>query len=506
MQDLKELALMVQPLELKATVRNLLFFEGDTMLSKFYQALVGNEFDSDETALRELYPDDPTTTNSYRKLKSTLKKRLKDAILLFDEKNHTTTEYQKAYCQSYKEWAMVKILLGRNARSAAVEIALGILKKAKKFEFTDLAMDVTSVLRLHYGARLGDKNKFNHYNALFKQYRALYFLEEEAQEAYIDLIINYVNNRSPKSQQHDRAILALEVLDSHELQGDSHQYKLYRYLIELMAATTIYDYRKAMAICEDAIEYFSGKKYEANLPLQIFYYQELVCHVQLGQFEEGKIAAEKCSEYILEGSFNWFKYQELYLILALYTGQYSEAARAYLYTVNHTRFEFLPDNAKEVWKIYHAYLYFLSKIEKIEEEDLDEAIDSSFKLGKFLNEVMIFSKDKSGLNAAILIAQILILISEGRHEETIDRMETTQQYCYRYLKTEYTQRTYLFLKMLLKIPHLGFEREVIVQKTQKIKEQLQKVPLEVANQAVEIEIIPFETLWEMLLESLDKRE
>lgn len=504
MQELKELALMVQPLELKVAARNLLFFEGDTMLSRFFNSLVGNEFDSDVNALHYLYPEDPSTTNSYRKLKSTLKKRLKDSILLFDEKSQTTTEYQRAYYQSYKEWAMVKILLGRNARNAAVEIALGILKKAEKFEFTDLAMDVSSVLRLHYGARLGDKNKFQYYNSLFKKYRALYFLEEEAQESYIDLIINYVNNRSPKSQQHDRAILAIEALDSQEVKGDSHQYKLYRYLIELMAATTIYDYRKAMEICEDAIEYFTTKNYEARLPLQIFYYQELVCHVQLGQFEAGKYAAEKCSSFILEGSFNWFKYQELYQILAIYTEQYSEAARIYLETISHPRFEFLPDNAKEVWKIYHAYLYFLAINQKIDSPQLESKIKNSFKLGRFLNEVMIFSKDKSGLNAAILTAQIMILISEGRHEETIDRLETTQQYCYRYLQTEYTQRTYLFLKMLLKVPHLGFDREQIVQKTQKIMEQLRDVPLEVANQAVESEIIPYEKLWEMLLESMQK--
>jgi hypothetical protein len=57
--------------------------------------------------------------------------------------------------------------------------------------------------------------------------------------------------------------------------------------------------------------------------------------------------------------------------------------------------------------------------------------------------------------------------------------------------------------MMLKIPHFGFDKEQVVQKSQKIMDQLRAVPLEVANQAVELEIIPFEKLWDYLLESLD---
>jgi hypothetical protein len=350
---------------------------------------------------------------------------------------------------------------------------------------------------------MGDGEKFKSYNQLLKKLQKTFFLEQEVQEAYIDLVINYVNNRSPKSEQHEQAIKALENLELDKVQSESRQTLLYKYLIELMIETTIYDYQAALTICQEAIHYFENKPYQANLPLQIFYYQELVCYIQLCQFEKGKEVAEKCLSLIVEGSFNWFKYQELYFILAMHTQQYDKAVEIFELTTSHQRFQFLPENVSEIWKIYEAYLYFLQMIDKIEEMPSSTEGYENFKLSRFLNEVMIFSKDKSGMNAAILIAQISILIGEGRYDEAIDRLETTQQYCYRYLQTEFTQRTYLFLKMLLKIPHLGFDKEQVVQKSQKILDQLTEIPLEVANQAVEIEIIPYEVLWGFLLEVLD---
>lgn len=502
MRELKELALMIDPSELRMTTNNLLAFDGDSKLANLYKGLVEGLYNSDDEAITDLYPGNPKT-GGYRKLKSTLKKRLKDAVLLFDERKKDFTDYQKAYYQCYKEWAVVKILLGQNAREAAVDVALSVFKKARKFEFTDLVMDIASVLRLHYGARLGDPDKFKFYNKIFKQYRDLYFLEEEAQEAYIDLIINYVNNRSPKSEQHEQALAAVERLKPENKFQESRQLQLCRFLIELMAATTVYDYPTALEVCTRAIEFFNNKPYDIKLPLQIFYYQQLVCHVQLGQFEKGKVTAGKCLSVMMDGSFNWFKFQELYIILAFHTQEYEEAVQIFEQTTQHQRFEFLPDNVAEIWKIYQAYLYFLMISGKIKEMPNPGGEFEGFRLGKFLNEVMIFSKDKSGLNAAILIAQIMILISESRFDESIDRIETTQQYCYRYLQTEYTQRTYLFLKMLLKVPHLGFDKAVILQKTQKTFDQLEAIPLEVANQAVEIEIIPYELLWEYLLDALD---
>ncbi|GAB5552917.1 MAG: hypothetical protein Sapg2KO_25080 [Saprospiraceae bacterium] len=497
MQELRELALMVDPSELKLTTNNLLVLQSDAKIASLFKGITSGDYNSDEEALRDLYSED-SSTSGYRKLKFTLKQRLKNAVLLFNEHNKDYSDYQKAYYQCYKEFSVIKILLGRHAQAAAADIAQGTLKKAIKYEFTDLVVDMCKVLRMHYGARVGNAEKFKHYNDIFQEYKILLDQEEAIQGDYIDLIINYVNNRSPKSNQHEQAKKVADSMRAACTQRDSYQAQLYFFLVELMVQTTIYNYEEALNICEKAISYFSSKAYNADVPLQIFYYQELVCHIQLGHFESGQKVIKNSLELVSDGSFNWFKYHELYLLLAIQTGRYEEAADIFKQVIDHRRFSFLPNNFKEVWQIYQSYLYYLMIVGKIE----DASIFNDFKLSRFLNEVLIYSKDKSGLNASILTVQLLILIVEGRYEEATARYESMQQYCYRYLKTEYTQRSYLFMKMLLKTLQFSFDKKIITKKTAKLLGQLEQVPFEVANQAMEIETIPYETIWEMLLDSL----
>jgi tetratricopeptide (TPR) repeat protein len=354
---------------------------------------------------------------------------------------------------------------------------------------------------MHYGARVGDSEKFKYYNEIFHRYKELLDQEETIQEGYIDLIINYVNNRSPKSNQHEQAKKVADAVREACNKRDSYQAQLYFFLIELMVQTTVYNYEEALQICEKAITYFKTKSYNADVPLQIFYYQQLVCYIQLGHFEEGQKVTQTSLALASDGSFNWFKYHELYLLLAIQTERYEEAAGIFKKVLSHRRFSFLPENFQEIWSIYQAYLYYLMAAGKIS----DPSIFHNFKLSRFLNEVLIYSKDKSGLNASVLMVQLLILIVDGRYEDATQRFESVQQYCYRYLKTEYTQRSYLFMKMLLKTIQFSFKKQVVRSKTQKLLVQMEQVPFEVANQAMEIEIIPYETLWKMLLDSLPEK-
>jgi hypothetical protein len=54
----------------------------------------------------------------------------------------------------------------------------------------------------------------------------------------------------------------------------------------------------------------------------------------------------------------------------------------------------------------------------------------------------------------------------------------------------------------LQIPAASFHQEVVVKKAQKYIDMLHTQPLEVAYQTHEIEIIPYEHLWLMAMESL----
>ena len=135
MKEIKELAFVINQDELKSTIKSLRNIYDDSKLASLFNGIIEDEFNDDRDAIAELYPN-TRKTSSYRKLKSTLKKRLKDAVLISSEVSTGYSDYQKAYYQCYKQWAIVKILLGKNAREAAIDIANHIFNKAIIYEFT----------------------------------------------------------------------------------------------------------------------------------------------------------------------------------------------------------------------------------------------------------------------------------------------------------------------------------------------------------------------------------
>ena len=84
-------------------------------------------------------------------------------------------------------------------------------------------------------------------------------------------------------------------------------------------------------------------------------------------------------------------------------------------------------------------------------------------------------------------------------------MESLNVYTHRYLRKDDTFRSNCFIKMLLALPAAGFHKKGVLRKARKYWDKLQSVPISVANQNTELEIVPYEVLWEFVIESLDER-
>ncbi len=503
MQGLKELILIVNKNKLRSLELMRSPFDYQSKTGQLYEAINKNDIASDDEASEKFYPDDQQGAN-YRKLKSTLKNRLINALFFIEVNQPSYNDYQKAYYECYKNWAAVKIMLGKNARIAAIELCHKVIKFAEKYEFIDLCLDIYKTLRLHYGARLGELKKYQEYNQLYNKYRAISEAENYAEELYLELIINYVNNKSTKDEIHRQARNSYEEIRPYLARWDAYRLHLIGYLIRLSIHSSINDYQKILEVCDEALDFYGTKPFQAHVPMHIFFYQELICHVQLKQYKRGKEAAEKCLELMEEGCFNWFKYLELYFLLSMHTGEYQQAYHVFNEAVYHKRFQFLPDNIFELWTVKEAYIHYLIDTGKIVPDKEDKRF-TKFRLGRFLNNTPIFSKDKRGVNIAILIIQILFLIQQEKYNVAIDKIEAIEKYCFRYLQKDDTYRSNCFIKMLLQIPIASFHKAAVMRKSKNYLKKLKDVPLEIAGQSHEIELIPYEDLWRLALDSLQNK-
>jgi hypothetical protein len=499
MQGLKELVLLLQRHNVHP-LKHLQSDNGKTKMFAFYEGIVKGKFNTDEDAAASLYPNEGSSENSrYRKLKADLREKLLEAVFQINTDLQHYSDYQRAYYECHKQWLMVRFLTGQNANTAALSLANRLLRQSEKFDFTLLCMDIASYLRIQYGLRESNDKRFRDANQMFEHYRKLYEAECLAEELYSTLVVRTVNSRSAQAEVHELAAEYYERVQKALECHASYKLNMYGYMIGLMRYTSVNEHEKALEFCEKALEFFLSRPYEARVPLQIFYYQHLICNIHLRRFEVGEKSVQQCLRLMEEGTFNWFKFKELYFLLSLHIRHHDQAANILFDTIEHPRFEFLPDNARELWRIYEPYVHYLAALGKI-----GTPLKGKFKMAKFINEVSIFSKDKSGMNIAVMVIKLLFLLQERKYSRMLDEVEATEQYCYRHLRGENTQRSYNFLKMLLQIPLGQFDPEVVAVKAERYLVKLREIPLQLANQTYEIEILPYEELWAYAMESLEK--
>ncbi len=503
MRDLVELVGILNKTKLKSSGAFKLIIEPGSKMEQLFDALADKKVQSDDDgkALLDAMGDDGA--KQLPSLKNKLKDRLLDAIFLLDFKEANFSNRQKAFFECYKKWSAGMTLLIRNAKITGIDLLERLQRHAMHFEFTELTLDILRVLKLQYSTVDGDIKKYEATKVQYRVYEKIWIMESRAEEYYSELMIQYTNSKATKVEQTELAERYYAELAPFMQECASFKLHLFGRLIQMLIYNTVNDYINTARLCEEAIVFFDKKEYDSGLPLQVFYYNLITCYLQLGEFEKGQAVISRCEYYFEEGSFNWFKLQELFFLLSMHTGHYNDAYRLFEKVTNYPRFEEKAVQIVEMWKIFQAYLYYLIKIGRIPAEEVQQS--GKFKISKFLNEIPMFSKDKRGMNISILIIQILYSIAERNYEQSIERIEGIEKYCSRYLKDSDTFRSNCFIKMLLQIPQASFHREAVNRKTERYAKNLYSVPLEAANQTHEVEIIPFETLWKMTLDTLDMK-
>lgn len=501
MRDLVELVGLVNKTKLKGSGILKFIIEPNSKMEKLFDALLDKKVETDEDA-KSLFKNDED--RNLTSLKNKLKERLLDAIFLLDFKDANFTNRQKAFFECYKKWSAAMTLLIRNAKITGIDLLERLLRHAKHYEFTELTLDILRVLRLQYSTVDGDIAKYEEVKAQYLEYEKIWLMESKAEFFYSELMAQYTNSKSTKAEVTKQAEEFYAELKPFMAVCPSFKLHLFGRMVHLLIYNSENDYVNTAKLCEEAIAFFDKKEYDSGLPLQVFYYNLIVCYLQLGEFDKGQKAIERCEYFFEEGSFNWFKLQELFFLLAMRTGHWEEAYHLYEKVVNYSKFEEKQVQIVEMWRIFQAYVFYLIKVGKVPESVLSER-SKKFKMSKFINEIPLFSKDKGGMNISVLIIQILYAIAEKDYEKSSDRIDGIVKYCGRYLKDEATFRSNCFIKMLLQVPQANFHREASKRKAERYVKQLQTVPLDSATQAHEIEIIPYEQLWEIALESLQMK-
>lgn len=475
----------------------------NSLLNRLYDGIHDGRISSDQVAIEELFDGGKNSVGYLNRLKRQLKERLYNTLFLIDNNLSSYSDLQTAYYSCYKNLSAIKILIGKQNRQGALPLAIKTLKVSQKYEFTDITLAIAKELRLHFGTLIGDKKKFDKYNAIVKEYSKIYEAELLAEEYYSAITVHFVNSAAIKKEIIVYADNLIEDLLERGKSTSSYWFNYVTYITLIIRYEIVNDYEQVIDICQKAMGYFESKKHLAsNRTLFNFQYKTLGGHIKLKHYQEGLEKIYNCIDLTLEGSINWYSSLHYLMILSYHSKTLSEAFSTYYLATSHSNFKVYFKNLSEIWRIHEAFVHFfiITKRIKKDQEELPK-----FRISKFLNEVPIFSKDKRGNNITVIILQILFLLQQKKYGAIIDKMESLQTYTHRYLRQDDTFRSNCFIKMLLCLPAASFHKKAVLRKADKYWKKLQTMPIEKANQSAEMEIVPYEMLWEFVLEGLDEK-
>lgn len=475
--------------------------DSDTKLMQFYQGIHSGKITCDQEAFEFLYPD-MDNRNAYYKLKHVLNERLRNTLFFIDIKKNKFSNIKRAYLECQKLICNFNLLLTKGARENALYVGEKAVRVAEEYEFTQEILFLSRSLAANYASVFGDRKKYQEYADKVHFYHQVFTAETLAEMFYTDLLSLYVRDKSTKTYVYQLAHDYLQQLEIYHDKVYSSNFIFGWNMLRTIKYMSINDFNAAYSITAEALSQIRNYSFFNARAFSTLSFQHIACCIQLKKHQEGVRAIAALEEIMERGTFNWYKTQELHFTLSLHTRNYKEANTIFKQVTQRRDFKDLVQNLRETWTIYGAWIYLLRAAGKIQ-TDRKASKPDKFRIQRYLNEVPTFSRDKRGLNVPILISHIFLLLQQQQHGQLLDRFEAIEKYKDRYLDHEHNFRSNVFIRMLLQVPKSCFKGRQIRENTECLHRRLQEVSLEIANQSHDLEILPYEDAWEVLMELLD---
>jgi len=474
--------------------------EMSPMTRALYEGIKSGDFDSDEDAARKLYNSGPKHA-AYRKLKYRLKQRMLNTLFFIDIQAYSKSEFQKAHAHALKNWAAYKILYDKGLRNEAISVAENVLKTSLRYDLTELSLSILKELKFHYGLFNSNKYKYDKYSNLFSDQKEIYDYESLIEDYYLELARILLNT---KNYTYDNHIIAIEEKlvqinsDTRHLDSFNLKYYLYNALYFVMLIKS--DIKEQLELSVSAINYFKTKKGFKNIALFSFTQKKGIALLSMKNYEGALLEFNQCLKMIPRKTIGNTHFLMNYIFLTYITKKdYSKAIVPLTNVIQDKNFKNLNETFREPWYLKEAFINFLIKTGRIDQNLAVKHNLRPFRLSRFLNEVSTVAKDKRGLNITINIIEMLFLIVEEKYDDVLDKLSALRQYNFRYLKRPEYSRSSNFVKMILKIPEGDYKASLIRKKAKKYYNKLLENPNDYSEHALSLEIIPYEQLWDEIM-------
>ncbi|MCC9167937.1 hypothetical protein [Pontibacter harenae] len=463
--------------------------EEDSQESRLFKLASSKKNLTDKEVEEKLYFAD-AGSSAYRMLKSRLKKKLYKSLHLLDMQKRFLNESFHDEKDLHEQLLTVRILVNVGEFTLAEKTANQVLARAKKQGYVQIT--VFALERL-VGIAVHDSSlaKLDLYERELEHYRELYKLEDKARSLYLRarLILNSkVEERSRYINNVPSIIEELKLV--WQTTGSSKSFAYY-VRINFFYLECIGAFNAIVEAVEEINTLVSKGVVDANsYSEQYIRFIYLYACLRVNRFTEGLESAEKFEALIPEENINWFAYKENHFLLAVHSRNYKLAIKILNQVSTNDAYQRIGQVFKEKWSVFKRAATFIFGVD----EDISNLPFDDVRV----EEPLSLSKDKQGFNVFLIVLDFIEKLKGKEYEALFKLEERLQKYILVHFKSPETERNKLLLRLLLTTIREEFDATKVRKKGAMLFQKLQATPVP-GDAYAEVEIIPFEHLWEFIL-------
>ncbi len=493
MQDLRRLSRLVANNNPKSypVIDHL---DENSLECKLYHIFKSDKIISDEEACYVLYGEKKITA-SYRMLKSRLRKKLLNSLIFSEltENYFGIKKVRQSECFNLLQQANKLLALSENV--LAENVADQVVSLAIEAELNDM---LVKAYEIKQSIDLFSHNR-KQFERNFKLLENYYYLESKERAASLifnklkfEVNINISNNRK-QGAAYQKSLTLLKQL--WEETGSSKIYDFY-HMLRIGYCQILGDFKGIIDIIEEGDRLLeNGKINKIWFNYRFNNYIRVYAYLRDNKLEKGLYYAKLHLNNFKEGTHNWFAFLENYLLISFHKKDYKLASDIYQLAIKNGILDYPIISIKERWVIFRRMLKVLTQNDKslLYSEIIEIKED----------DVAFLLKDKEGLNLVILIIEVLEVLPKLDLDDMDRYADKLRAYTAKYLKGSMAVRAKLFIKLLL----ISLEKD-----SKDINVRGEKTLMKLINTPIpgdafaEVEIVPYEHLWELVLELLKKRQ
>lgn len=479
------------------TINNNLSVEERELFDGIYQ----KKYQTDIQAAQEVF-NIKSNTPKYQKIKKQLTEKLYNSVLFITPSIKGVPKEFDDFVEIHKAGAVLNVIGYFTRRDLTLPLIDQTFDNAYKYFFHNEVLYMANVLRLYYGMTEPNMSKYKYYTQIYAE-----TIDHLHWENKSTLYYESINLQFGKNKKVNKELMVAEIegylAELRPFENKIRSLKFHRnfYNLNMVYHHIQNQYDKVIEYCDQLLKYIEIISFPSLVIKRNAIRQKAEHLVLLNRYDEALIETEKIIALEAEGTSLWINAYKMLLLIYLNKRDFLKADGIYTMLINNVNFGKAVSAYKRQIALIGVYLYVFRLMNII--PGYKEGQKSEIR--KYISEYPEFTRDKASMNIPIIIAQLLEAIVLKREGEIIDRMDALKKYSSRYITKSDSIRSNCFINMLLEVVRNNFHVVAIERHAKKYHSRLLANPKLTSDEAAEVEFIPYENLWEIIINYLKHR-